>query len=143
MAPPTLGVDRQRPDPPPVGASAAVVVVAAVTLASSLYFVSGLSSAGVTWRGDPEEAYGLELADLPAVVPRWVSAPVLSVMVLAALFAPVLAIACVLASGLLARAQRRSARRSSTVPAVAVALSIALAVLVLTWGDELSLWILD
>ncbi len=121
----------------------ALLVVVAVPLASCLFFAAELASAGVTWRGDPDEAYGLEVGGLPAALPRWVSVPVGFVMVLSTLSAPLLALVCLPGSLVVARTEREHARRTGPVTVVIIVLSAALAVLVLAWGDELLVWVLD
>lgn len=144
MTPPSRGVDR-RPAPAvlPGGVSAAVLVVSAVTLASGAFYASELASVGVTWRGDADEAYGHDVGDLPAALPAWVAFPVGLVMLLSTVFMALLTLVCLPAAGLVAWTELRARRRLRVVTAAALALGVALLALLLTWGGELSVWVLD
>ena len=75
-------------DPVSRGVQVAALVVVAVVLASHLFFVTGLASSGVTWRGDPDEAYGVAGNQALDGLPRWVTTPVFLVMFLSVLLGP-------------------------------------------------------
>lgn len=105
--------------------------------------VSELAAAGVTWRGDPEEAHGLDVGDLPAALPGWVGAPLGLLVLLSALFAPLLALVRLPGSTTLAATEWARTRRLAPLTVAAVVLSAALAALVLAWGAEMTVWLID
>jgi hypothetical protein len=130
--------------PPVPGAlRAAVVVGLVVVLAVNLHGASALAATGVTWWGDHEEAYGRDVADLPASVPDWLAGASSVVSVVAVLLAPLVALLGLPGSLLLAREEWRHGRRVAPSTAVAVVLTAALAVLALMWSAELTTWTID
>lgn len=61
-----------------------------MVLASHLFFVTGLVTPGVTWRGDPAVAYGVPGNQTLDGLPRWASASVSLALFLAVFGGPFL-----------------------------------------------------
>lgn len=130
-------------EPLPRGVEVALLVGTAVVLAAHLFFVTGLVSSGVTWRGDPDEAYGVPGSQALDGLPRGVAAPVFLVLLLAVLVGPFLGLVGLLLGVAAARATWRAEHRLDRVATANVALAVALGALLAAWGPELWVWILD
>lgn len=130
-------------EPLPRGVQVALLVVAAVVLASHLFFVTGLVTSGVTWRGDPDEAYGVAGNQALDGLPRWVMTPVSLVMIFSVLLGPVVVLVGLLAAVATTWTTWRAEHRLALLAASTVVLAVALGALLATWGSELWIWVLD
>jgi len=128
--------------PVPTLVSAIFLAVTLVVLGSHIFFVVGLVDSGVTWRDGPR-AYGVAGGDLPADLPEWIARLSGLVMVLAVLLGPLLVLVGLGAAVDSVWTSWRQRCRVDVLAASTVVLALALLVLLVTWGDELWVWMLD